>query len=715
MQNNPAVALSGGEDSVDHGSSFTDASSLEDENYIALLQYRDAHHILNLHPTPPDSTPPSPGAVQRAYDNAREEAQLALEQFEAKHRLQTINNTSQSRRNTVFFVSQLNYLELKLQALDQAYEELMPPREDAEGSFLVGEGLATSCAGENDDGGGGGGRRSTGKTPRGAGAREATAEDAPFDGAPEDLEEDYPPSSGGPRREFVWGGDDDGGGVDVAKANTVVRVAQRPQHQRGQEQQPQRHQQRQQQSQKQHKRESSDDDIVAIDIYFRPSLSKSRDEKPRAKSPMCDSHPSDVSSCTWDGSSIFSMISGPKNGAIDASGLSDFLGLKVPTSGDDRGDKDRRVDLPHPTRRPPLGIDVRQAMKKGPSVESPTSVTDFLAHAKHDDPYHDHITEKSRSVEDGRGRTTVGSSRHHARAAASPHDSVEAARMGILRALSEENSVCLPMEDDEHERYGNDHLNISNASSGLSDEALFNKRSFDNFGGQRLRKGEFSSKRFFQGKSDQMPKDSNSLMSSVIEGRVDHRDRAPGPQPRSCTADAADGSSTRERIPSPMSLTSSTSTMKGQRTNSNSSESSPSTKLTTNSYSDAKLEPRDDRFGDILQVGMELADELCTALNYCWSGLDVVAHRRMDHSSHHNEEESTLCTKSTYNEDQSYVTRSVGTTEGGSTAFNTESSFSTHGDSQKFFMEKRRRVPMRNASNTRPFRQKMDPPMQRMV
>ena len=108
---NPA-APSGG-DSVDHSSNLT-GSTLEDENFIALLQYRDAHHILNL----PASSPLSPDAVQKAYDTSKEQTLAALEQFEAKQRQKTSNANSQSRRNNVFFVSQLNYLELKLQALD---------------------------------------------------------------------------------------------------------------------------------------------------------------------------------------------------------------------------------------------------------------------------------------------------------------------------------------------------------------------------------------------------------------------------------------------------------------------------------------------------------------------------------------------------------------------------------------------------------------------
>ena len=701
---NPA-APSGG-DSVDHSSALT-GSTIEDENYIALLQYRDAHHILNL----PASSPLSPDAVQKAYDTSKKQALVALEQFEAKQRQKTSNANNQSRRNNVFFASQLNYLELKLQALDQAYEELMPPM-DVEESVLAGEGLASSCMGEGDA------YDDDDKHSAGKALTRDTTENEPFERSPWNGEEPtHPP--GGFRREFVWSGDDgNGGGV-----SDVAKVQQCPQDQR---------QQQQQQQQQQHKRQPSDDESVTIDIYFRPN-SKSREEPPstgksRTMSPVCDSHPSDVSSCTWDGSSIFSMVSGPKNGAINTS--TNFLGLKVPVAGDDRGDKEGGVDFPPSSGRPPLGIDIRRASKKGPSQASPTAVSDFPVSTRDDSHYDHHPSVKSRKAELGRGRIT-GSSLHHARAAASPHDSVEAARMGILRALSEDNSECLPLEDDEYGRYRNDHLNTSNATSALSDEARFNAK-YSNDSRDEYRKGtgitqqQLSSKCFFQGKSDKMPKDSNSLMLSVFEGRGGYHNHTPGPP--SWTGDATSGSSSRERKSSPRSLASSTSTRKQPQTNSNRSASAPSMNANINSYSDAKLLRSDDQFDDMLQVGMELADELCRAFNSCWKGVDLVSgatpampandsqhrHQRIDRSSQQYEEESTLCTRSTYNEDPSYVTRSVYTTDGDSTEFNTESSFSRQSNSPNMVQNKRSMTAI-NTQGPTPFRSKLDPPMRRTV
>jgi hypothetical protein len=145
-----------------------------------------------------------------------------------------------------------------------------------------------------------------------------------------------------------------------------------------------------------------------------------------------------------------------------------------------------------------------------------------------------------------------------------------------------------------------------------------------------------------------------------------------------------------------------------------------------NSYSNAKLSPIDDQLDDLLQVGMELADELWQAFNSCWKGVDIVSgatpamsandsqhrHQRIDRSSQQYEEESTLCTRSTY-EDPSYVTRSVYTTDGDSTEFNTESSFSRQSDSPNMVQNRRSMSASNKQGNT--LRPKLDPPMRRMV
>ena len=102
--------------SSSHHSALTNSTE-DNENFISLLQYKNAHHILNLHT--PDSQSPkdalSQETIKEAYSIAKQQALYALEQFEATHK---------TGKKNMFFYSQQNFLELKLQALDQAYEEL---------------------------------------------------------------------------------------------------------------------------------------------------------------------------------------------------------------------------------------------------------------------------------------------------------------------------------------------------------------------------------------------------------------------------------------------------------------------------------------------------------------------------------------------------------------------------------------------------------------
>ena len=103
-------------DTSSHHSALTNSTE-DNENFISLLQYKNAHHILNLHT--PDSQSPndalSQETINEAYNVAKQQALYALEQFEATHK---------TGKKNMFFYSQQNFLELKLQALDQAYEEL---------------------------------------------------------------------------------------------------------------------------------------------------------------------------------------------------------------------------------------------------------------------------------------------------------------------------------------------------------------------------------------------------------------------------------------------------------------------------------------------------------------------------------------------------------------------------------------------------------------
>ena len=104
---------------------LTDSTAGE-SNFIAMLQYDDAFHLLGLN----KKLSPTPIEIRAAYNTCREQTIAVLERCEATERQQAGRGT--------FLISQTNYLELKLNALDQALHELIP--EEGE------------CHDENDDG-----------------------------------------------------------------------------------------------------------------------------------------------------------------------------------------------------------------------------------------------------------------------------------------------------------------------------------------------------------------------------------------------------------------------------------------------------------------------------------------------------------------------------------------------------------------------------------
>lgn len=102
---------------------LTESTAEEEEsNFIALLQYKNAFHLLGLD----EQLSPDPAEIREAYTRCREQTIAALERCEANERLQ------QPARGS-FLISQTNYLELKLNALDQAIYELLPEDGDHDG------------------------------------------------------------------------------------------------------------------------------------------------------------------------------------------------------------------------------------------------------------------------------------------------------------------------------------------------------------------------------------------------------------------------------------------------------------------------------------------------------------------------------------------------------------------------------------------------------
>ena len=120
--------------------------------------------------------------------------------------------------------------------------------------------------------------------------------------------------------------------------------------------------------------------------------------------------------------------------------------------------------------------------------------------SRHNEKHYDNIsnfnTKSGKAVIDT-GQMTKGTRRaspHHF-----SHEATDATWLGILQALSEDNSECLPLDDDEGLRY----LNISN----------------DNGGGKLVSKRSATDKnrgRFFHSKPDMMLQEGNSLMALVL-------------------------------------------------------------------------------------------------------------------------------------------------------------------------------------------------------
>ena len=687
---NTPTGSAGGMSDHDHDSNSNLTDSVDDENFITLLQYRDAYHILNL-PSPTSESVSSntataaaaisPETIEKAYHAAKEQALLALEQFEAKR------NSHQGGGRNMFFISHQNYLELKLQALDQAYDELIPP---VEGMIVEKRGSAHAEEVDFDS--------PQATIPEGREQNAAATWDESLS-AKKSVEKDTgeSPPNVSSAREFVWSDNTSGNAVPAANSDTNTAQQQR----------------------RFHKQEPFDDELDTIDIYFRPTSHARKGSDPparhRTNTPSSE-HPSDVSSCTWDGSSIFSMISQTKKNWEDAAsegGLSDVLGPKTNSNANaaramvaeqqTAQDNNESSIVRKPTRRPPTGINVKHNLKKQAQI-SPTSVTCFPA-SIHNDQHYDNTSGKHRgkAASLGRGRRMMGKSRAH-----NSHEATEAARMGILRALSEDNSECLPLDDDdEYNNYYSNTMNETQDTSGDAESNDYNFQGGEQHGGGRGNIQPSSSNVLYQGQSDQMSKYNNSIMGSTLNETSQTQEISSGSR-----LSASDASNHEKRIAtsSPRPLT-------------YSRRQQPKSK-----YSN------EDEYQSLLQTGivgtLELADEFCTALNNCWkdgmvgssngglaktlsragtvatAAFDAAAYE-LERSAQHPldqssrvEDESTLYSRSTYDGDSAYHNQSVYTTDGESTAFNTISSFRRRAESPDM-MENRQRT-SRNASANGP-------------
>jgi len=548
----------------------------------------------------------------------------ALDQYEASEK--------HSNGRNPFIASQQNYLELKLQALDQAYEELMP-LEETDDSY------------EEQD--------KSGQIIEEGGK---DISDVSFS---KSLQEE---ARSVETRQMFWN--------DAATHAAVKSVRTEDPNSEIQTMAPQQHQ-----------RIPSEDELDTIDIYFRPSPGHSKSSNTRQ--PKLPDHPSDVSSCTWDGSSIFSIVSRTKQNIEEASvgGLSDVLG-PIYNSSPGRSEntppqqetktatftqsKDRRNQ-----HLPPSGINSKQGSPK--AQISPKSVTDFPASMQIDHHYDNISNFNTSEATVGQGKLMKGqrAASHH-----NSNEATEAARMGILRALSEDNSVCLPLDDGN----GHNYLNLSNdTNANNSDKCQFMSKS-------TIERGS-KARRFFQGKSDPMPKETNSLMASV------HNEKQ------------IDDQTSHQQSEEPKSMSSSTSSLRRKQ---NKGKLATSTPQAINH--DGLLQSGEYSYDAILQSGMEFADELCMALNSCWKGdigysavasaFDAVSSEL--ENTRVREDESTHFTRSTFDDSTQHTRPSVGTGAEESASFNTMSSFSKRADSPNLNKNRKTSSPITATSSDPP-------------
>lgn len=605
---------------LDSAISGSTASPLEDDdddlhqNFISLLQYKDAYHILSIDKTS------TPKAIVEAYETCKQQTEIALENCE-KNESKTCGNG----RTNSFFMSQKNYLELKLQALDQALGELLP-EENEEGEDTA----AAPCV-----------------------LAEAVKD------APTTVE---------------------AARVQTKNPQTINRTVP-----------PIRE-------------ETSDDELDTIDIYFRPNPSarpqQQHQQLPSAKnngqhfhirSKSPSDHSIDVSSVSWE-ESVFS-----KKEEASEGGLSDVLGPlngKATRAASPASAAKGKLPPLIATRnngysRPPTGINGRP--RPMPQV-SPRSVTDFPPSIQRNQ-YFDMVEEDNGKSFVGKGRLR-GSPRYAHNANNNSHvyltsaDATEAARKGVLRALSEDDSECAPFDDD------NEHLHMVRAnlvkSLNISNFTVDPTADGVSSSLERTRSdGDAVASRPFAGKTDRMPKETNSIMDSEYSGELNHR------EPPGAYGGTNPSPTKTKPVPSENNRKSSSSVASSKQDSKKSYNSSRRRSSSNDNRAVSRRSRRHDEevyydydYENIIQSSIELADEMCVAMQSCWNnvmseaaGGECTRVRRDDYQRSNSESQSSAANvsrsdgESDGDEDTAFYTRDT-YTEGESTAFDTQTSFS---------------------------------------
>ncbi|KAL3800855.1 hypothetical protein HJC23_001692 [Cyclotella cryptica] len=355
------------------------------ENYIALLQYRSPHHILNLSPSP---TPPSPTDIEQAYVTCRQETWKALRLTETKMQQQQQQGGG-TRGNNAFFMSQLNYLELKLRALDQAVNALLP------GSSII----TTVEEGTNNDG-------------------------------------DHDDNN---KQHYVAGGGN-------PKPPSTIERATKPPPPTTKTTSTRRITQSILQP---------DDELDTIDIYFRPQRPRhTRGTSWSSASASESRHSMDMSSVSWD---VSRYTPEEEEEDDDNDGVLQVLGPMK-----NRGEKESKI----------VAYTSQGEKGKRQSKDSPRSIVDFPTENGFygvrdlNKPDYNGAIGGTHKRSNNNNKSSNNQWQRHKPPKPASHIltstttttaqcTIEAARKGVLRALSEDDSECLPLE----EEYNHNHSN----------------------------------------------------------------------------------------------------------------------------------------------------------------------------------------------------------------------------------------------------------------
>ncbi|KAL7472187.1 hypothetical protein ACHAXS_012523 [Conticribra weissflogii] len=615
-------------------SHLTEDSDQPDDNFIGMLQYKDAYHILGL----PKSDSPDIAAVLQAYNSLQKQTLSMLSSTAANvHKGAGVNGGA-------FFICQQNYLELKLQALDQAILELIP--EEAAVILREREKIDGMVDGEEDD----------------IFEDDLYAVDKQSDRKTiaDEKKEDFSRAFKAkirPNSKAAKHSPPNANPQDVSattfSAPLIKQEDSKPTNplQEAQQSKIQMSQYRR----KQAKRVQSIETLETIDVPFRRNQintetknSPNRTSSPhrfqcllqdgprsRSKSPSAISSNDSVSGITWDGPIDLTHHKGGRNTEDASDGeLSDVLG---PVEKPGKSLSSNRV----------TSAASSNTKSKSQNQGSPRSVVDFPPSFEYDnEPKEKNPIRRKPSVKNENPR-------FHS------HEATEAARMGVLRALSEDDSECLPLDDDDDVHLpGNrrkDQRRKELQYSNNRDAIMDYKREDDD-------PMEFGRSVGLGGSAGKIWARDLNADNSLIASNLGGRSRG------AYLGDLGSGSdSGGPAVISKQPSKSGSLSKNGSASNSLSSGSGRSNSKLARPKSD------DDYYESLLNSGVDFAGELCMALHTCWKNvLNIDGTNRDNRNAEGDDDDGTYDSRG----ESTTFTRDTCRSGGDeSTAFHTSSSF----------------------------------------